>query len=346
MNLDGAASPVSRNNQSPTLSASTASPSSHEDVQHVAGIADRVRQCIGQVIVGKREVIDLVLVALLGEGHVLFEDVPGLGKTMLARATARALDCAFQRIQFTPDLLPSDVTGLSIFNQKTQEFEYRAGPVFTNVLLADEINRATPRTQSALLEAMAEHQVTVDGDSRRLPRPFVVMATQNPIELEGTFPLPEAQLDRFALRLSVGYPSEDEEVAIARRFESADPLKSLGSVVSRDELVRAIEICQRIRVGDAVARYLIGLVRATRGAEPIALGASPRATLTLWRSAQVRAALDGRPFVVPDDVKGVAPSVLCHRLILRPEDRARGQSTVAVVEELLKQTPVPVEATE
>ncbi len=346
MNRDGPAPSVVPRNQASLAPSSASGSSSYEEVKQVAEIADRVRHCVGQVIVGKRDVIDLVLVALLGEGHVLFEDVPGLGKTMLARTTARALDCAFQRIQFTPDLLPSDVTGLSIFNQKIQEFEYRAGPVFTNVLLADEINRATPRTQSALLEAMAERQVTVDGDSRRLPRPFVVMATQNPIELEGTFPLPEAQLDRFALRLTIGYPGEDEEIAIARRFESSDPLKNLDSVVTREDLLRAIEICQRVRVGDAVGRYLVALVRATREVEVIALGASPRATLTLWRSAQVRAALDGRPYVIPDDVKSVAASVLCHRLILRPEERARGRTTKGVVDGLLERMPVPVETTE
>ncbi|MGH2458271.1 MAG: AAA family ATPase [Chloroflexota bacterium] len=338
MNVDGTLSPIAGRDHSRLASL--------DEVQDVARVADRVRGCIGQVIVGKREVIDLVLVALLGEGHVLFEDVPGLGKTMLARAAARALDCAFQRIQFTPDLLPSDVTGLSIFNQKTQEFEYRAGPVFTNLLLADEINRATPRTQSALLEAMAERQVTVDGDSRRLPRPFVVMATQNPIELEGTFPLPEAQLDRFALRVSIGYPREDEELAIARRFEASDPLKSLDAVVDRDDLARAIDVCQRVRVGDAVAGYLVALVRATRVVASVALGASPRATLTLWRSAQALAALDGRPYVLPDDVKRVAPSVLCHRLILRPEERARGRTADAVVAEVLDRAPVPVEVTE
>lgn len=316
---------------------------SPSEVEVVVRLAERARASVGRVIVGKGETIDLALVALLAEGHILFEDVPGLGKTVLARSLARSLGCGFQRIQFTPDLLPSDVTGLSIFNQKSQEFEYHAGPIFTNVLLADEINRATPRTQSALLEAMAERQVTIDGAGRALPRPFIVLATQNPMELEGTFPLPEAQLDRFALRLSVGYPSEDEEMAIARRFETADPLEDLEPVVDREEIMRAIHACRRILVGDAVAGYVVALVRATRDNDLVALGASPRATLTLWRGAQVRAAMAGRPYVVPDDVQEIAPAVLCHRLIVQPEERARGRTASAIVEEILGRVPVPVE---
>lgn len=316
--------------------------STAEAVQ-IADLGERLRRSIEQVIVGKRETIELALIALLSEGHILFEDVPGLGKTMLARALARSLDCEFQRIQFTPDVLPSDVTGLSIFNQKTQEFEYRPGPIVTNVLLADEINRATPRTQSALLEAMAERQVTIDGTSRPLPRPFVVLATQNPIELEGTFPLPEAQLDRFALRLSIGYPTEEEELAIARRFVGHDPLGTVRPAAERAEVLRAIADCQRVFVGEAVGRYLVALVRATRTSEAIQLGASPRATLTLWRAAQVRAALEGRTFVTPDDVKQVAPAVLTHRLILRSDLRLRGRSATTIVADLLDSTPVPVE---
>lgn len=316
---------------------------SQAEVREVVQLADEVRMSVGRVIVGKSEVIDQVLVAIFSEGHILFEDVPGLGKTILARSLARSLDCAFQRIQFTPDLLPSDVTGLSIFNQKNQEFEYRPGPILTNVLLADEINRATPRTQSALLEAMAERQVTIDGESRLVPRPFIVMATQNPVELEGTFPLPEAQLDRFTMRLSVGYPTADEEIAIARRFAADDPLEHLTPVASKAAITRAISICRRVFVGDAVGRYIISLIRATRESEAVLLGASPRATLALWHGAQARAAIADRAFVLPDDVKAIAPVVLAHRLIVRPDERARGRTELSIVDEVLERVPVPID---
>jgi len=312
----------------------------------VTAVSKRIIGNIEKVVIGKRQEIILALVAYLSEGHILLEDVPGVAKTMLARALASSVGASFKRVQCTPDLLPTDITGASIFNPKTTEFTFRPGPIFAQIFLADEINRATPRTQAALLEAMAERRVSVDGTTFNLAPPFLVIATQNPVDHEGTFPLPEAQLDRFALRLTIGYPGEDEEIAIARRFESSDPLKNLDSVVTREDLLRAIEICQRVRVGDAVGRYLVALVRATREVEVIALGASPRATLTLWRSAQVRAALDGRPYVIPDDVKSVAASVLCHRLILRPEERARGRTTKGVVDGLLERMPVPVETTE
>ncbi len=316
-----------------------------EDCVHqVAEAAARIRENVGRVIVGKEETIDLLLVALLCEGHVLIEDVPGVGKTTLAKSLARSLDLAFQRIQFTPDLLPSDVTGLSYFNQKTQEFQFRPGPLFANLVLADEINRATPRTQSALLEAMEERQVTVDGETRLLPRPFFVLATENPIELEGTFPLPEAQLDRFLLRVSLGYPNRDEERAIARRFQERNPLAELGPVVQAAEIAHLARICRRIFVSEAVEGYLVDLVRATRATSGVELGASPRATLALFRAGQALAAIQGRDHVLPDDVKRLAVPVLSHRLILATQGRFDGRSSADLVAALLGQIPAPVEA--
>ncbi len=309
----------------------------------VAEAAARIRANVGEVIVGKDEAVTLLLVALLCEGHVLIEDVPGVGKTMLARSLARSLDLSFQRIQFTPDLLPSDVTGLSYFNQKTQEFQFRAGPVFANVLLADEINRATPRTQSALLEAMEERQVTAEGETRRLPRPFLVLATENPIELEGTFPLPEAQLDRFLMRISLGYPSRDEERLIARRFQERNPLDDLKPVLGAAELPELARACRRVFVSEAVEGYLVDVVRASRESKEVALGASPRATLALFRGSQALAAISGRDFVLPDDVKRLAGPVLGHRLILTAQGRLRGQDSAEVVAQVLARVPAPVE---
>jgi MoxR-like ATPase len=311
--------------------------------ESVAAVAERVRESVGRVIVGKAEPVTLLLVALLCEGHVLIEDVPGLGKTTMAKALARSLDLGFQRLQFTPDLLPSDVTGLSYFNQKTQEFQFRPGPIFTNLLLADEINRATPRTQSALLEAMEERQVTVDGETRALPRPFVVLATENPIELEGTFPLPEAQLDRFLLRLRVGYPDRDEERQIARRFAEGNPLDDLGPVLRGGEVAALARQCRQVFVSEAVEGYLVDLVRATRDQAGIDLGASPRATLAWFRASQALAALRGRRYVLPDDVKDLAQPVLGHRLIVSAQGRLNGQAGADAVAAVLARVPAPVE---
>jgi MoxR-like ATPase len=313
------------------------------DVEPIRAWAERAGNNVERVIVGKREVIDLLMVALLCEGHVLIEDVPGIGKTVLARSVARTLDCSFHRIQFTPDLLPSDITGVSFFNQRSQEFEFRAGPIFSQVVLAEEINRATPRTQSALLECMDERQVTMEGETRPLPRPFLVLATQNPIELEGTFPLPEAQLDRFLLRLSIGYPSEGEEKAIVRRFRTGSPLDELPAVVSVGELTIVQRLAREVHVADAVEDYIVRLVRASRLHASIELGASPRATLALYHAAQALAAIKGRGYVLPDDVKRLAPAVLTHRLITSAQSRLRGRGPADVLSEVLATVPVPVE---
>ncbi|MBU0494865.1 MAG: MoxR family ATPase [Chloroflexi bacterium] len=304
----------------------------------------RVQENVARVIVGKDEVIELCLVALLCEGHILLEDVPGIGKTTLAKALARSLGCSFNRIQFTPDLLPSDVTGISFYNQKTQEFEFRPGPVMSHIVLADEINRATPRTQSALLECMQERQATVDGVTRSLPRPFMVLATQNPIELEGTFPLPEAQIDRFLMRLKLGYPSEADEGEILVRFEQSDPLEALSPVLETDELLAMQQQVRAIHVEDDLREYIVRVVRATRDHRSVELGASPRGSLFLHRTAQAWAALQGRDFVLPDDVKHLAPHVLAHRLILNPEARLHGRKVEQIVEEIVSAEPVPVEA--
>jgi MoxR-like ATPase len=305
--------------------------------------AERIVENVAQVIVGKDQVIELCLVALLCEGHVLLEDVPGIGKTTLAKAIARSVGCTFRRIQFTPDLLPSDVTGILYFNQKAQDFEFRPGPIMSQVVLADEINRATPRTQSALLEAMQERQVTVDVETMALPRPFMVLATQNPIELEGTFPLPEAQVDRFLMRVALGYPSREDEDAILLRYEHSDPLDSLGPVVEAEALLRIQEQVKTVLVEDSVREYVVDVVRATRTHEAVELGVSPRGTLALYRTAQALAALRGRTFVIPDDVKYLAPPVLTHRIIISPQTRLRGRRPEEVVAEIVELVPVPVE---
>ncbi|OGO14118.1 MAG: AAA family ATPase [Chloroflexi bacterium RBG_13_66_10] len=309
----------------------------------VLEIARRLKDNIQKVIVGKDEVIDLVLAAGLCEGHILFEDVPGIGKTTLARALAISLGCTFQRIQFTPDLLPSDVTGINWFNQKDQAFEYRPGPVMTQIVLADEINRATPRTQSALLEAMQERQVTVDGVTRPLPRPFLVLATQNPVELEGTFPLPEAQIDRFLVQARIGYPSVREEGEILLRFGAANPIESLRAITTPEEVMGLQEIRRGVRVGEPVRSYAVAVARATRKHPEIHLGASPRATLGLYQMAQAWAAVHGREFAIPDDVKAMAPHVLTHRLIISPQAQLRGRLPSELVADIVSEVPVPVE---
>ena len=300
-------------------------------------------QNVSKVIIGKEDVIELALVALLCEGHILIEDVPGIGKTTLAKALARSVGCSFKRIQFTPDLLPSDVTGISYFNQKTQEFEFRPGPIMAQIVLADEINRATPRTQSALLEAMQERQITVDGETIPLPRPFLVIATQNPIELEGTFPLPEAQIDRFLIRLRIGYPSEEEENRILLRYQKEEPLESLEPVVSAEELLAWQEQVRDIKVEPEVREYIVRVVRATREHRAIELGVSPRGTLALFKTSQALAALRGRSFVIPDDVKYLAPYVLTHRIIINPQTRLRGHTPEEILREVVEGVPVPVE---
>lgn len=310
----------------------------------IAEAAQKLRQNIQKVIVGKDDIIDIALIAILCEGHLLLEDVPGTGKTTLAKTIAASLGCDFRRVQFTPDLLPSDVTGIYYYNQKSQEFEFRAGPIFTQILLADEINRATPRTQSSLLEAMQERQVTVDIATHGLKRPFLVLATQNPVELEGTFPLPEAQLDRFIMKLSLGYPDEEEEYAILTRFAQQDPLETLEQVVSPEEIIKMQDMVRDIRVEESVQRYIVGVCRATREHEDIELGASPRATMALYRTCQALAAINGRDFVLPDDVKRMAPHVLTHRLMVNPQTRLRGRKPEEIIRDVVETVPVPVES--
>jgi MoxR-like ATPase len=300
----------------------------------------RVLDNVERVMVGKRPAAELVLAALLCEGHLLVEDVPGVGKTMLARSFAISLGGQFRRLQCTPDLLPNDVTGVSVFNQQSGQFEFRPGPVFTNILVADEINRATPRTQSALLEAMQEQQVSVDGVTRALPRPFLVLATQNPIEYEGTFPLPEAQLDRFMLRVALGYPNPDEEFQVLSNLKREHPITTLQPAAALDELLALQKQVWEVHVDASVQRYIVALVKATRGHPDLALGASPRASLALYKASQALAALHGRDHVLPDDVQFLAPPVLIHRLLLRPESELRGRTARAVVEDLLAQTPL------
>jgi MoxR-like ATPase len=310
----------------------------------IAETAATLRQNIQKVIVGKDEVIDIALIAMLCEGHLLLEDVPGTGKTTLAKTIAASLGCTFHRVQFTPDLLPSDVTGIYYYNQKSQEFEFRPGPIFAQILLADEINRATPRTQSSLLEAMQERQVTVDIATHPLPRPFLVLATQNPVELEGTFPLPEAQLDRFLMRLAIGYPNAAQENEILLRFERSDPLATLTKVVEPESILDMQSEVREVRVEESVRHYIVNVCRATRSHEDIELGASPRATLALYRTCQARAAIDGRAFVIPDDVKTMAPYVLTHRLMVNPRTRLRGRKPEDIIRDVVNTVTVPVEA--
>jgi len=310
--------------------------------QQIADTAARIRDNVQLAIVGKDEVIEYTLAALFSAGHILVEDVPGIGKTTLARSLAYSLDCEFRRIQFTPDLMPSDITGIHYYNQHNGQFEFRPGPVISQVVLADEINRATPRTQSALLEAMAERQVTVDQDTVQLPAPFLVLATQNPIELEGTFPLPEAQIDRFLLRLRLGYPSEDDETAMLERFEDADPLGSLGPVATADDVLRIQALVRQVYIDPVLRNYLVQVIRATREHPDVELGASPRATLGLYRCAQALAGIRGQEYVTPDDIKTLATPALAHRIILKSMARLRERSQESVVNEVLEAQTVPV----
>ena len=315
-----------------------------DEIRKVQEATRAIRQNVSCVIIGKEEVIDLLMVAMLCEGHVLFEDVPGIGKTTLAKALAKSLGCTFQRIQFTPDLLPSDITGITFFNQKNSEFEFRPGPLLAQIVLADEINRATPRTQSALLEAMEERQISVERETVMLPRPFTVIATQNPIELEGTFPLPEAQIDRFLMRLRLDYPSHTEERLILQRFKEAQPLDDLQAVLSGERLLELQRLVRRVRVEPVVENYMVELVRATRNHSGVELGVSPRGTLALFRSSQAYAAIHGRFYVIPDDVKRVARPVLSHRMIATSQTRLHGRIMEQIIEEVLHNVPVPVES--
>jgi MoxR-like ATPase len=309
-----------------------------EDVQP---IAQRIVDNVEQVIVGKREAVQLTVIGLLCEGHLLIEDVPGTGKTMLAKSLATSLGCIFRRIQFTPDMLPSDVTGVSVFNQKTREFEFRPGPVMAQIVLTDEINRATPKTQSALLEAMEERQVTVDGVTYPMDRPFLVLATQNPIEYEGTFPLPEAQLDRFMMRVSLGYPSGADEITMLDRQQHTHPVTRIGQVVSAEELIQAQQRIKDVYIDDLVKEYIVRLVDSTRKHPDVYLGASPRGSIALYKTGQARAAILGRDYVIPDDIKALAMVSLAHRLIISPSARIKNVDPRAVIQEILDSIPVP-----
>lgn len=332
---------MSGENPAATETYSTAPLLNDEEMQLVAERATSIAASIASVILGKEDVIRACVVALLAGGHIIVEDFPGVGKTLLAKSLARTIDCRFARIQFTPDLLPSDVTGVSVFNQKTGLFEFRPGPIFANIVLADEINRASPKTQSALLECMEERQVTVDNVTHHLEPPFMVIATQNPIEYEGTYPLPEAQLDRFMMRLSLGYPSAEVEEDIIQEQTSRDPLGALKPVVNGNEVLAMIQAVTRVRVAPALRRYVVSLLDATRHHREIYLGASPRAGIALMRAAKALALLRGRDFVVPKDVKDLAIRCLAHRLMLSPDAKVRGITPETVVARLLETVPVP-----
>ncbi len=308
---------------------------------NVEEFSDRVIGNIEKVIVGKRETMELAVIGLLSQGHLLIEDVPGVGKTMLARSLARSLGCNFSRIQFTPDMLPSDVTGVSMFNQVNREFEFRPGPVMAQIVLVDEINRATPKTQSALLEAMQEHQITVDGITHPLPTPFMVLATQNPIEYEGTFPLPEAQLDRFLLRVRLGYPGREDEISVMERQQYRHPLDELEQVSSVEEILQVQEEIKDVFVSPELKRYIVDLTNQTRQHVDVYLGASPRGSLALYRAGQALAAISGRDYILPDDIKQLAVSALAHRMILSPAARLRDVTVDEIVEDILKKLPVP-----
>ena len=311
------------------------------DISKVQELGNKLKDNLGKVIIGKDDSILLTIIAFLCQGHILIEDVPGVGKTMLARSLAKSLGCNFKRIQFTPDMLPSDVTGVSIYNQNTRDFEFRPGPLMAQIVLADEINRATPKTQSALLEAMEERQMTVDGTTYILPVPFMVMATQNPIEYEGTFPLPEAQLDRFLMRIDLGYTSLGNEIRILEEQQIIHPILELEPVITTEEILVAQDTIKHIHVSDPVKRYIVQMVRETREHPEVYLGASPRGSLGLFRSGQARAALNGRDYVLPDDVKILAPNVLSHRVVVSPAARLTDVSAVKIVREILDSLAVP-----
>ncbi|MBI9048110.1 MAG: MoxR family ATPase [Anaerolineaceae bacterium] len=310
----------------------------------IKSIAEKIRQNIQKVIVGKDQSINFVLTALICNGHILLEDVPGTGKTLLVKSLAASLDCSFRRIQFTPDLLPSDITGIRWFNPKDQNFQTQQGPIFSQVVLADEINRATPRTQSALLEAMQEQQVTIDGLTYTLDKPFIVIATQNPIELEGTFPLPEAQLDRFLMKINMDYPLAEEEDAILLRFYQKNPLEDLQAICSPADILALQQARKKILVDDSLRDYIIRIARKTRTHEDIQLGASPRASLAMLQCAQAYAGIQGREYVIPDDIKSLAPSILLHRLIISPQAQLRGRGPKQLIEDIINAVPVPVES--
>ena len=312
-----------------------------QDTKSPTMVAQGIVDNVSKVIVGKRSVIEQALAALIAQGHVLVEDVPGVGKTMLAKSLSVSIGCEFRRIQFTPDLLPSDVTGISVYNQQTGDFQFRPGPIMSQVVLADEINRATPKTQSALLEAMEELQVTVDGVTHHLEHPFIVFATENPIEYEGTFPLPEAQLDRFLMRISLGYPDFGEELDIIERQEQVHPIESLEPVAGPQDIVALQEAAKKIYVDQVVREYIVHLVESTRGHRDLSLGASPRASLGLFRAGRALALVQDRDYVIPDDIKALAPAVTAHRIILSPSARMRGMKTVDVIAELLEEVAVP-----
>jgi MoxR-like ATPase len=310
-------------------------------MQNVQGVAETLIENVERVIFGKRDAIELTVIGLLCQGHLLIEDVPGVGKTMLARSLARSIGCQFSRIQFTPDMLPSDVTGVSVFNQKTREFEFRPGPIMAQIVLSDEINRATPKTQAALLEAMEERQVTVDGVTHALAEPFLVLATQNPIEYEGTFPLPEAQLDRFLLRISLGYPDKDREIDVLDSQQYEHPIRKLEQVIDEQELLAAQEALKEVYVDSLVKTYIVDIVSQTRRHPEVYLGASPRGSLTLYRTAQAYAAIHGRDYVIPDEIKMLAPAALAHRMIVSPAARIKDVSSEAVLSDILSSVPVP-----
>ncbi len=311
------------------------------NVEIVQQVAERISHSVNQVIIGKRNEVRLTVLGLLSQGHILIEDIPGVGKTMMAKALARSIGCTFSRIQFTPDMLPSDVTGVSLFNQKTREFEFRAGPIMAQIVLADEINRATPKTQAALLEAMEEKQITVDGTTYPLQEPFLLLGTQNPIEYEGTFPLPEAQLDRFLLRIQLGYPSPVEEMSILSLQQYEHPIQNVYQVVSVQELLAAQQAVREVYVAEEIKRYVIDLVTASRQHADVYLGSSPRGSLALFHTSQARAAMAGRDYVIPDDVKALAEVTLAHRIIVGPAARIKDISSRTIVQDILATTPIP-----